>query len=235
MRILICDDDCNITNTISRILKTYFTNKKIKCPEIITYNSGEYLLNDKDPMDIVFLDVEMPGFDGIYVGNTLKRRNSKIIIFIVTSYIEYLDAAMRFNVFRYLSKPIDKQRLFQNLDDALKLLASYNQKTAIETKAGVTIVSTSDIVYVEAKGRKVTIHTTSADYESIHTIQFWYESLPKNIFFRSHRSYIVNLSKVSSFNHELIYLAQNQFSAYLTRRNYSAFKNAYLLYLESTR
>lgn len=62
---------------------------------------------------------------------------------------------MRFHVFRYLSKPIDKQRLFQNLDDALELYYSINQKIAVETKYGVTSVLTCDIVYVEAKGERL--------------------------------------------------------------------------------
>lgn len=74
----------------------------------------------------------MPGFDGIYVGNELKKQNESAIIFIVTSHLEYLDAAMRFHVFRYLSKPIDKQRLFQNLDDALELYYSINQKSLLK-------------------------------------------------------------------------------------------------------
>ena len=65
---------------------------------------------DKGSKDIVFLDIEMPGMNGIYVGNELKSQNRNIIIFVVTSYSEYLDEAMRFHVFRYLSKPLDKQR-----------------------------------------------------------------------------------------------------------------------------
>lgn len=66
----------------------------------------------------------MPGLDGIYVGNELKKKDKDIIIFIITSYSEYLDEAMRFHVFRYLSKPIDRQRLFRNLKDALDLYHS---------------------------------------------------------------------------------------------------------------
>ena len=235
MRIVICDDDSNITILLSQMLTTYFSKKKIKCPELSIFNSGENLLADKEQKDIVFLDVEMPGFDGIYVGNELKKQNESVIIFIVTSYIEYLDAAMRFHVFRYLSKPIDKQRLYHNLDDALELYSSFNQKIAIETKSGVTAVSTDDIVYVEAKGRKVTVYTTITDYESTQSMQFWKENLPSNNFFQSHISYIVNLAKVTSFDHELIYLCDGQYSAYLTRRKFTNFKNAYLLFMESRR
>ncbi|MEE1101284.1 MAG: response regulator [Agathobacter sp.] len=90
MRIVICDDDSNITILLSQMLTTYFSKKKIKCPELSIFNSGENLLADKEQKDIVFLDVEMPGFDGIYVGNELKKQNESVIIFIVTSYIEYL-------------------------------------------------------------------------------------------------------------------------------------------------
>lgn len=125
----------------------------------------------------------MPGFDGIYMGNELKKQNDSVIIFIVTSYLEYLDAAMRFHVFRYLSKPIDKQRLFQNLDDALELYYSINQKIAVETKYGVTSVLTCDIVYVEAKGRKVIVHTATADLDSTQTLQFWIDHLHRLPFF----------------------------------------------------
>ena len=55
--------------------------------------------------------------NGIYVGNTLKKANKDVIIFVVTSYSEYLDDAMRFHVFRYLSKPLDRQRFFRNMKD----------------------------------------------------------------------------------------------------------------------
>lgn len=116
MKILICDDDSSITQSLSLIIKTYFNKKKVNNLDIVTFNDGDSLLSDKSQKDIVFLDIEMPGFDGIYVGNELKKQNDSVIIFIVTSYLEYLDAAMRFHVFRYLSKPIDKQRLFQNLE-----------------------------------------------------------------------------------------------------------------------
>lgn len=63
----------------------------------------------------------MQGVNGIYVGSELKKQNENTIIFIVTSYMEYLDDAMRFQVFRYLSKPLDSQRFFRNMDDDVML------------------------------------------------------------------------------------------------------------------
>lgn len=235
MKIAICDDDSIFSEQLKKYIFEYFDRHSLKSPTITVFTSGESLLADKSSKDIVFLDIEMPGMNGIYVGNELKRSNKNVIIFIVTSYMEYLDEAMRFHVFRYLSKPIDKQRLFRNIRDALKIYSHSSIKTPIETKNGVHTVFASDIISVESSGRKVTVHTTSKDYESVHTIQYWAEHLPQNCFFQTHRSYIINLKHITEFDKTLVHLYNNQFSAYLTRRKYTAFKDAYLLYLESMR
>lgn len=235
MRISICDDDSLIIKKLNKYINNYFEQNNMKSPEIICFSNGEDLLASRKNIDILFLDIEMPGINGIYVGKELKNRNKNIIIFIVTSYSEYLDEAMRFHVFRYLSKPLDKQRLFRNMKDALHLYNSVTCKIPIETKQGVHTLPASSIIAIEAQGRKVIIHTTLRTFESIHNIQYWYELLPTNHFFQTHRSFIVNFEHVTDFDHSVIHLANNQFNAYLTRRKYSAFKAAYLLYLESTR
>ena len=177
----------------------------------------------------------MPGLSRIFVGNELKKVNNNIIIFIITSYAEYLDEAMRFHVFRYLSKPLDKQRLFRNMRDAIQLYNTSVTKIPIETKTGCHTVFASEIILVESQNRKVTIHTSKRDYESIYSMKYWRETLTMHCFFLSHKSFIVNLEHVSDFDHSLIHLYNNQYEAYLTRRNYTQFKETYLLYLESIR
>ncbi len=235
MRILICDDDVLIIEQIRKYCQNFFNKIQVKCPELVCFSDGETLLSDEGEKDILFLDIEMPGMNGIYVGNELKTRNENIIIFIVTSYSEYLDEAMRFHVFRYLSKPLDKQRFFRNMKDAVDLYNSMTVKIPIETKQGVHTLPASSIVAVEAQGRKITVHTVKGDFESIHTIKYWEKLLPKNHFFQTHRSFIINFEYVTNFDHTLVHMNDNQFHAYLTKRKYSSFKEAYLLYLESTR
>ena len=235
MRILICDDDDLTIKQIRKYCQFFFDKIEVKCPELVCFSDGETLLSDEGEKDILFLDIEMPGMNGIYVGNELKMRNEHIIIFIVTSYSEYLDEAMRFHVFRYLSKPLDKQRFFRNMKDAVDLYNSTTVKIPIETKQGVHTLPASSIVAIEAQGRKITVHTVKGDFESVHTIKYWENLLPKNHFFQTHRSFIINFEHVTDFDHTLVHMSDNQFHAYLTKRKYSAFKEAYLLYLESTR
>lgn len=235
MKIVCCDDDINIGNQLKEYLQLYFESITAPFPEFCFYNSGEDLLKYADEIDIAFLDVEMPGLNGIQLGEELKRRYPNIIIFIVTSYPDYLDDAMRFQVFRYLSKPIDKNRLFRNMKDALFKYSTLSRKIQIETKNQVTMVYTRDIVLVEAKERKVFVYTKDKIYEAIQKMDFWIEKLPSNSFFQTHRSYIVNLRFVSHFDNTLIHLCNDRFTAYLTRRKYVSFKNAYIMYLESLR
>lgn len=233
MRILICDDDETITEQLSKYITTYFSKNNLALPEIAVYSSGEALLEDTGEMDIVFLDVEMPGISGILTGKRLKQKNPNLIVFIVTSFVEYLDEAMRIHVFRYLSKPIDSQRLFQNMKDALKLYYTTDKKIIVETKESTYCVSSADIICVEAQGKRAIVHTADADYESVCSIKYWADTLTMPYFFQTHHSFIVNMSYITSFDHTLISFYQQEFSAYLARRKYSRFKSAYLSYVES--
>lgn len=235
MRIAICDDDALMLKQLQKHIRTYFEKVNVKCPEIACFSDGASLLADKGEKDLLFLDIEMPGINGIYVGNELKRQNKNIIIFVVTSYSEYLDDAMRFHVFRYLSKPLDVHRLFRNLKDAMNLYNTMSVKLPVETKQGVHTLLASSVIAIEAQGRKVIVHSTERDFDSVHNMQYWLKLLPKNCFFQTHRSFIINLEHVTDFDRTLVHMAGGLFSAYLTKRKYHAFKEAYLLYLESIR
>ena len=79
MRILICDDDALTVEQLQNYIKSFFENIGLKCPELVCFSDGESLLADNGEKDILFLDVEMPGMNGIYVGNELKRRMIKLL------------------------------------------------------------------------------------------------------------------------------------------------------------
>ena len=78
MRILICDDDDFILQQLTNYLNEYFRKAGADCPEIVCYREGESLLADRGEKDIVFLDIELGGPDGIYVGAELKKQDKNI-------------------------------------------------------------------------------------------------------------------------------------------------------------
>lgn len=177
MRILICDDDALVLGQLQKYIQKYLEQIHVKCPELVCYSDGASLLADKREKDILFLDIEMPHINGIHVGNELMKSNENIIIFVVTSFSEYLDDAMRFHVFRYLSKPLDKQRFFRNMKDAIDLHYTTTVKVPIETRQGIHSLSCSDIIAIEAQERKVTC--ISITFYSCY-VRFCYAYLCRN-------------------------------------------------------
>lgn len=235
MKIAICDDDYTMQNEVKRLIVEYSVKSHIPVPEIMLFSSGEALLDYDDSFDITFLDVELSGISGIHTGKMLARRNKKIINIIFTSHEDYLDEAMHFHAFRFLSKPLEKQRFFRNYKDALQAYHTISDRTAIETKDGIFTVDSSDIVFIEARFKKVIITTTEAQYTSVQKMDYWERTLNKHCFFRTHRSFIVNLEHIDNFNHNTISIFHGKYTAYLTVRKYTEFKKTYLMYIECMR
>lgn len=241
MRIVLCDDDEQILDQLQEYLHEYFQSNHLSQPEYTVYNSGEALLdaeadNSASQVDIAFLDVEMPGRNGIYTGAILKEKNPNAKIIIVTSYLDYLDDAMKFHVFRYLTKPIDKLRLFRNMKEALYQISVDTRPVSIETKDETVVCSTDEIVMVENESRKVWVHTLTRSLESVENAKYWDMLLSYKSFFRPHRSYIINFKYISTYSHDTIQLKTpdgKERTAYLARRKYQEFKDAHLLYLEA--
>lgn len=90
MRILICDDDTLIIEQLQKYIESYFESNHLKCPELVSFTSGESLLADKNEKDIVFLDIEMPGMNGIFVGNELNVRMSLVFLFPLVCFLCFL-------------------------------------------------------------------------------------------------------------------------------------------------
>ena len=166
----------------------------------------------------------------------MREKNPKIKIFIVTSYLDYLDDAMEFHVFRYLSKPIDKARLFRNFKEALYQISMEAEKISIETKEETIICSSDEIVRIETADRRGSVHTLARSLESVENAKYWDRLLKYRSFNRPHRSYIINLKYLQSYTHESIVLKTPDgriWEAYIARRKYQEFKDAHLLFLEA--
>jgi len=235
MRVLFCDDNQEILVQLQKYVAEFFKGLGKQLPYMAAYRSGDELLLRETHADIAFLDVEMPGRSGIHVGARLKEINPKVKIFIVTSFPDYLDEAMRFQVFRYLSKPIDKNRLFRNLKDAVYLYNIETHAVPVKTRDGVVTLQANQIICVETDSRKTYIYTRSDIIQSVDNMECWQEKLTLPCFYMPYRSFIINMQYVISFNRDTIKLQCGNFvkEAYLAKRKYNEFKERYLMFMES--
>ena len=159
MNIFICDDNEADIAQIRSYTKIYFAMEPYD-PLVKGFTSGDDLLNDPLIPDIVFLDIEMPGLNGINTATELIKRNPSVLIIIVTSHLDYLDDAMKIHVFRYLTKPVEKKRLSRSLADAVKIYAEANATAIVYTRRhGPIALKKSDIICIEAEGRYSYVYT----------------------------------------------------------------------------
>lgn len=167
--------------------------------------------------DVIFLDIQMPGFNGFEV---LHKINQLPIVIFTTAYDQYALKAFETNSVDYLLKPIEAERLQNAIcklerlnkntsrEQLEQLIAFANQQkthkeiTSLPVKSGDTIhlVRTSEIAYLEAKDKYVTIHTLDGkEFLTDVSLKTMEDKLPDN-FLRVHRAFVVNKSIISQIH-----------------------------------
>lgn len=155
-------------------------------------------------VDLVFLDIEMPVINGFDLLDGLKVKPQ--IIFI-TSKTEYALKAFDYNATDYLHKPLSKERFNQAVTKAVNLF-TLNKETDDEDENFIFIKSnlkklklfTSKIRWIEAYGDYVKIITEDDSHLVLSTMKAFEKELPKDKFIRVHKSYIINILKINTYN-----------------------------------
>lgn len=164
---------------------------------------------------IVFLDVEMPGKTGVEAARVIQDMDPSIILIFATAHDQYMGDAFEVYAFDYLIKPFKVERVLQTLERArdrlnpekdeapLPVPAAPRPKSAarlmLHHKEGVSFVSTQDIVLVQREDRSTVIYTTTGErYVTGDSLSETEARLDPSVFFRCHKSYIINLNYISN-------------------------------------
>ncbi|HEY0356793.1 MAG TPA: LytTR family DNA-binding domain-containing protein [Flavisolibacter sp.] len=157
---------------------------------------------DAKQVDLLLLDIERPGMTGLDL--TRKLGNQRPLIIFTTAKKDYAVEAFELNVVDYLVKPITLPRLKQAIDKAGEALESNKEEVKVEEQGFVFVkdngilkrISIDDILFLEAMGDYVKVHT-SQKFHVVHaTLKSIEEKLPSSKFIRVHRSYIVAINKI---------------------------------------
>ena len=172
------------------------------------------LIEQLEP-DLVFLDVQMPGLDGLGVIQALRERSVPLPHFIlVTAYEQYALDAFKWGAMDYLLKPVEKDRLEVTIERARRALAERAQQQPVmeaattprgpqRTKLLVRsagrnfIVDAQDLIYATIEDGVISVVTTTVDGESNYrTIEELQSNLDPDAFWRVHRSFLVNINRI---------------------------------------
>ena len=148
-------------------------------------------------IDLVFLDIEMPGMSGIDFLYSLALKPAVIII---TAHPQYAVAGFELNVIDYLVKPVSYNRFLTAVNKVRQDSTKESQEQkylGIKIGKGYVKLQVDDIDYIEARGNYVSIQTPKSSLLAHMSITKIIEMLPENQFIRIHKSYVVNIKKVT--------------------------------------
>lgn len=233
-RIAFCDDNKSVLDELTSLLEKYCHATQIQIEHAL-YNSPFDLTYELDnrkkrPFDILFLDVLMPGQNGMSVAKEIRSYNKDIKIIFLTSSSEFAVQSYTVNAFYYQMKPISEKRFFALMDSVLKECAkNENSSLLLNCKSGVTRIKLCDLEYCEIKGRTLNFHlhggTVMKSNGRIDNL--WQSICEQKQFMRPHRSYIVNMDFIQNISSNSIVLTSLE-RIPIPRGKFTEVKNQYL-------
>ena len=229
MRIAICDDEELYRVELKTILDKLLINVDYN---IDTFDDGNRLVESFKalPYDILFLDIEMPAVDGITLAKSLRAMSEKVFIVFLTSHVEYAIEGYEVNALRYLTKPVDIEKLKEVIRYVQEKQGASRQ-LIIKEDGEELLININDVIYLESMNQNVRIVTTQGEHVIRYNIGDFEEQLKNDGFFRSHRGYLISLAKVKKLSKNDV-IMEGDVILPVSRSNVKALKDALYTYVE---
>ncbi|MDQ1139652.1 LytR/AlgR family response regulator transcription factor [Pedobacter agri] len=212
MNCLIVDDNPIALSTLKNLLKIEDSLRLVGECENAT---EAYKILATNKIDLLFLDVEMPGISGIELVKGLGERKP-LIIFISTKR-DYASDAFDLNVVDFIAKPVTPDRFLKAVIKAKEIFKNHNLFVASKKDEFIFIRDSSiirrlklcDINYLEARGDYVKIYVDDKNYSIHSSLKSVEDKLPMDMFSRVHRSFIVAIGKIDTIEGGTLIINQN--------------------------
>ena len=207
MRIYICDDEPQILRQIGCQVRECLTESVIV--EIETSIELMKRIRQQD-CDVLLLDIDMPGMDGLEVAKELPLLQKKPLLIIVTSHDELVYDSLQFHPFGFVRKSFLSTELVKVLKDCEKELAGRRLHYQFRTSDGAVSLPLEEIQYFEAEGNYLQIYTRNKNYRFRETISAVQNALEQHGFVRVHRGFLVNQAVVEQLGADTLKLADGR-------------------------
>lgn len=228
IKVAVCDDQKHHCVYLKSLLNKYSFDM-----DIYEFNRGADLLRSPVRFDIIFLDINMPGMDGMATAKELRERDKAVKIIFTTSHDEFVFDAFTVKAFRFLKKPVDYEKLVEALQEAeIEMLNT--EQIVITHKGKITKILLDDIVYMESFGDGTYIYDNAKRfYESSRQLKWFDEQLKGKGFFRIHRSFLISFRYVKKIESKSAYIDSFDMELPVSRRNIAQFKEEYFGYIKN--
>lgn len=231
VHIAICDDEQYMSDKIKGMVHNFFRRKNMEIA-VIQFSSGEECLKYGGMIDILFLDIQMNGIDGMETARKLRNRRFKGVLIFITVLKEMVFEAFDVQAYDYLVKPIGEEHFEKTMERLWASMRNADDASLLVQKGyESSIIPLEDIVFCEVIDRKVYIHLASSEvvdfYERIEKLETKLDSR----FFRCHRSFLINLKYLKSYKNGIAYMEGGK-QIPVSRLRSREFSNVILQYMK---
>ena len=223
IEIAVCDDNEKDIRIIDKLIIEYMNKREISYL-IKKYMSGEELLECKKNFSVIFLDIAMgEGINGIDAGKKIHSLNRRTKIIYTTSFHQYMEQAFNgVHAFAYLEKPVQKDKVFNQLDEVLhcieeekkhKQILSFEIIEKVEERRVNTMIKeidVEDIYYFEYVNRRILMRTKEGEFYFIEQMKNLIDKMSDFTFASCHQSYLINMKYVKKIKGYDLYLKNGE-------------------------
>ncbi|MGM9538950.1 MAG: LytR/AlgR family response regulator transcription factor [Candidatus Onthomonas sp.] len=229
MRVAIVDDSVQDAAQLSEYL-TRFQSESGIMTETVSYSDARAFLSDCCNWDLVILDIDMPGMNGVEAARLLRKTDSNVVLMFVTNMPQYTLCGYEVEAVDYVLKPVSYPDFALKLRKAGRyILRNRDERMSLHTADGVVSLSVREILYVESMLHYLVYHTVCQDYRVRGTMGAAEAELESHQFARCNASYLVNLRYVEAIEKEDVLVAGVRLR--MSRGKRSTFLNRFTQFL----
>lgn len=230
MEVAIVDGEKVIREQIKKLAVKYEPDCNVKY-----YETGEELLAEGKKFDVLFLDIQMEGMNGIDTARALREKQEDMVVIFITGVKEYVFEAFDVSAFHYLLKPVEEKKfseVFERAKKEVEKRTTQGQKNIfIKTRNRSFTINHDNILYIENRGKKVEIHTSNEIIDTYASMNDLEKQLGGN-FYRCHRGYLVNMAHIAEYENDSISLSNGE-NIFMAKERYNEFVKEYMRYLRN--
>ncbi|MFV0467187.1 MAG: LytR/AlgR family response regulator transcription factor [Lachnospiraceae bacterium] len=208
MRLAVIDDEKTATDLLKSYLMQFENENHIEIQTFVFHHPNEFLSSYQQPYDIVILDIDMPGLNGIDTAKEIRRVDTDVTLIFITNMAQYALRGYEVQALDYILKPISYSEFSMKFKKALRYTdLNMHQKITILTTNGIVYIRVSDVLFLEVIRHYIVYHTKSENYTARGVLRDAEKSLHQFCFARINHSFLVNLKYVESISGNTITIA----------------------------
>ncbi len=221
--IAICDDEELTLKSTKENLEKIIGETNVKA-QVSTFPDGEGLLKNYEAQyNLIILDVEMKNMNGIETAKCIREKDTNVIIIFITNFLQYAVDGYRVNAYRYLLKPLKYDDFKSEILSSFNEIDEKNLGLIITSQNTNQLIKKGDIFYIESFGHSIIYHLEDTDIECKGTMNEVEIKLNSLQFYKIHKSYIVNLQYIKSFDDKSVQMTNGK-DIPISRYRYGDFK-----------